>query len=127
LNELIKSLANAEKAAINASKSVGPLLFTIVAIIWMLVLYVYFRGIRAYLREKGKEMSVDEIDRLDELVFIKSRTDEEKKEFKALKAKKKEMEKESTLSYYLGGFILLFLAILLLVKIDWVILWLKQF
>jgi len=127
LNELIKSLANAEKAMINASKSVGPLLFTVVAIIWMLVLYIYFRGIRAYLREKGKEMSVDEIDRLDELVFIKSRTDEEKKEFKALKAKKKEMEKESTLSYYLGGFILLFLAILLLVKIDWVILWLKQF
>lgn len=127
MNELIKSLANAEKAAINASKSVGPLLFTVVAIIWMLVLYIYFRGIRAYLREKGKEMSVDEIDRLDELVFIKSRTDEEKKEFKALKAKKKEMEKESTLSYYLGGFILLFLAILLLVKIDWVILWLKQF
>jgi succinate dehydrogenase/fumarate reductase cytochrome b subunit len=127
LNELIKSLADLEKAVTNASKDVGPLLLTIVAVIWMLVLYIYFRGIRAYLREKGKEMSIDEIDRLDDLVFIKSRTDEEKKEFKALKAKKKEMKKESTLSYYLTGFILLFLATLMLVKIDWVILWLKQF
>ena len=112
---------------LNASKNVGPLLFAIVAIIWMLALYVYFRGIRAYLREKGKEMSIEDVDRLDDLVFIKSHTDEEKKEFKTLKAKKKEMKKESSRSYYLGGFILLFLAILFLVKIDWVILWLKQF
>ena len=98
MNEFIKSLANSEKAMLNASKDVGPLLFAIVAIIWMLALYVYFRGIRAYLREKGKEMSIEDVDRLDDLVFIKSHTDEEKKEFKTLKAKKKERKKESSRS-----------------------------
>ncbi len=127
MNEFIKFLTNSEKAMLDASKNVGPLLFAVVAIIWMLVLYIYFRGIRAYLREKGKEISTEDVDRLDDLVFIKSHTDEEEKEFKDLKAKKKEMKKESTLPYYLGGFIFLFLAILMLVKIDWVILWLKQF
>ena len=127
MKEISKLLVGAEKSLISASKSVGPLMFTGIAIIWLLVLYIYFRGIKAYLREKGKEMTAKEIDRLDDLAFISSRTDEEEKEFKELRAKKKELEKESVLPYYLGGFILFLLAILALIRIDLVISWLKQF
>jgi ABC-type multidrug transport system fused ATPase/permease subunit len=122
-----KLSANLEKTIISMSKSAGPLLFTFTVLIWLLVIYIYFRGIKAYLREKGKEMTAEEIDKLDDLAFIKSRTDEEEKEFKALKAKRNELKKESVAPFYIGALILLLLAVITLIRMDLVIMWLKHF
>jgi hypothetical protein len=127
LKELSKLLSQAEKTITNATKGVGPLLFTATAIVMLLVIFIYFRGIKAYLRETGRLLSADEFDRLDDLAFINSRTDEEEKEFKALKAKKKKLGEESVLTYYIGGGVLLLLAALALVRMDLLVMWLKQF
>ncbi len=127
MKEISRFLDQVDKAIVSATKGVGPLLFTATAVISLVVLYIYFRGIKAYLRERGKIMSADDEDRLDDLAFISSRMDDEEKEFKALKAKKKELSKESTLPYYVGGGILLLLTVLALIRMDLIILWLKQF
>ncbi len=127
MKELSKLLSNLEKTVVSVSKNAGPLLFTAAVIIWLLVIYIYLRGIKAYLREKGKEMPADEIDRLDDLAFISSRTEEEEREFKALKGKRDELRKESVMPFYLGALILLVLAVLILGRMDLVVMWLKQF
>ena len=127
MKELVKFLGKADKTIMNTTKGVGPLLFTAAVIVILLVIYVYFRGIKAYLRERGKIMSAEDLDRLDDLAFISSRMDDEEKDFKALKAKKKEFDKEGVLSYYISGAVLLLVAILALVKMNLVIFWLKQF
>lgn len=127
MNEIIKFLGKAEKEIISMSKSIGPLLFTITAVLWLLFIYIYFRGITAYLREKGKVMMAKDTDRLDDLEFIHSRTDEEEEELKKLKTRRDELKGESIIPYYVGGLIILLFAVLMLVRIDLVIMWLKYF
>jgi len=127
LDEIVKFLSNAEKGIISVSKSIGPLLFTITAVLWLLFLYIYFRGITAYLREKGKVMTAEDADRLDDLEFVHSCTDEEEEELKKLKARRDELKGESILPYYIGGFIILLFTVLMLVRVDLVVMWLKYF
>ena len=127
MKELVRFLGKADKTIMNTTKGVGPLLFAASVIVLLLVVFIYFRGIKAYLREREKIMSAKDLDRLDDLAFISSRMDDEEKEFKALRAKKKELDKEGVLSYYISGAVLLLVAILALVKINLVIFWLRQF
>jgi len=127
VKELIKLLVSLEKSIVKLSESLGPLLFTLTVLIWLLALYIYFRGIRAYLREKGKEMTAEDVDKLDDLAFIRSRTDEEEKEFKALKAKRKQLKEERVTPYYIGALIVLIIAVVTLLRADLVLLWLRGF
>jgi len=127
VKELIKLLVSLEKSIVRLSEKLGPLLLTFTVLVWLLAAYIYFRGIRAYLREKGKEMTAEDVDKLDDLAFIRSRTDEEEKEFKALKAKRKQFKEERVTPYYIGALIVLILAVAALLRADLVLLWLKSF
>jgi len=72
-------------------------------------------------------MTAEDADRLDDLEFVHSCTDEEEEELKKLKARRDELKGESILPYYIGGFIILLFTVLMLVRVDLVVMWLKYF